>query len=92
MKAVITTSMLFGVLHGSWSQGWSNIPKIVAYSLVGSTCGLLKVMTGKLWAPVAAHVVYNIIFIAHLRSHTIVSLERRAMEALWRNTGVLFPL
>jgi membrane protease YdiL (CAAX protease family) len=94
MKAVITTSVIFGLIHGSWSQGWSNVGTIVITSLMGSVCGLLKVTTGNLWAPVAAHAINNIMAIVSLRHPDIIpSLEGgRIVEILWRNKGTLLLL
>ena|SRR3569832_1471760 len=92
VKAITTTSVVFGLIHGRWSLGWSNVSIIVATSLLGSIFGLLKVTTGNLWAPVAAHAINNIITTAFLRSDTFVSLEQKVIEVAWRNKGALLLL
>ncbi len=93
MKAIIATSVIFALMHGSLSQRWSNVYAIGICSLMGSVFGLLKVTTGNLWAPVAAHAINNIMAVALLRRPDIIhSLEGRTMEMLWRNKGALLLL
>lgn len=50
--AAIITSVLFGVLHGSWVVGID----VFALSLVLCT---LRVITGSIWSPVVLHMVKN---------------------------------
>ncbi|WOQ69205.1 type II CAAX endopeptidase family protein [Microbacterium limosum] len=60
--AVITTTGLFVVAHTlSGALAWDDA---AAYTLVGLTCGLLVVLTGRIWGAVLTHAIFNASWVA----------------------------
>jgi uncharacterized protein len=55
---VITSSLLFGVLHLSGREQW---PYVVWASVVGLLLGFSAVATGNLLVPIVAHIVTNLL-------------------------------
>lgn len=69
---VLTTSLLFGVLHLSGRQQW---PYVVWASVVGLLLGFSAVATGNLLVPIVAHIVTNLL------SSYLWKLGHRRVEA-----------
>lgn len=69
---VLTTSLLFGVLHLSGRQQW---PYVVWASVVGLLLGFSAVETGNLLVPIVAHIVTNLL------SSYLWKLGHRQVEA-----------
>lgn len=60
--AVLISSALFVVVHGIGAG--VGIAEVVSVSLLGLVCGLLVVLTGRLWGAVLVHAMYNATFVA----------------------------
>lgn len=59
LKTILKTSLLFGLAHGSWGQGWTNVPIIAVTTLMGLIFAVLRELTGDLWASTALHATHN---------------------------------
>ena len=57
----LASTALFVVVHGI--GGVADISGVVALSLVGLTCALLVLLTGRIWGAVFVHVVYNTTYV-----------------------------
>jgi membrane protease YdiL (CAAX protease family) len=55
---LVTTSLLFGILHMSGPEQW---PYVVWASVVGLLLGFSALATGNLLVPIVAHVATNLI-------------------------------
>jgi hypothetical protein len=55
---IVTSSLVFGILHLSSPQQW---PYVVWATVVGLLLGFCAVLTGNLLVPIVAHVVTNLI-------------------------------
>ncbi|HBE19121.1 MAG TPA: CPBP family intramembrane metalloprotease [Cyanobacteria bacterium UBA11149] len=55
---IITSSLVFGILHLSSPQQW---PYVVWATVIGLLLGVCAVLTGNLLVPIVAHVVTNLI-------------------------------
>jgi membrane protease YdiL (CAAX protease family) len=69
---LVTTSVLFGILHLSGPQQW---PYVVWASVVGLLLGYSAIATGNLLIPIIAHVMTNLL------SSYIWKLGNREVEA-----------
>lgn len=54
----LKTSFVFGLIHTSPTQKWTNIPAFFNYTALSLVCSTLKNLTGDLWAPYIIHIVY----------------------------------
>lgn len=59
LKTILKTSLLFGLAHGSWGQGWTNVPIIGVTTMMGLIFAILRELTGDLWASTALHATHN---------------------------------
>lgn len=66
LETLIKTSFIFGLLHATFAQSWTNIPIIAGANLMGGMLGSLRLMTGNLWAPTVAHMLNNTLVTANL--------------------------
>lgn len=57
--SVLVTTLVFVASHAITPAG-TTLGVVTALVLVGITCGVLTVVTGRLAAPIAAHVVFNL--------------------------------
>lgn len=71
LVAVITTSILFGVLHLSSAQQW---PYAVWASIVGFILGYSVYLTGNLIVPIIAHIITNFVSGIFWKKNNSVSL------------------
>lgn len=58
-QTILKTAFIFGIVHGTVTQGWANIPIIICCFIMGIFLSLLKELTGDLWAPTTLHAVNN---------------------------------
>lgn len=65
--AVAVTTLVFGLLHAD-TPGGLGILRVASATLVGFSCGLLRLWSGGLWAPLALHAGYNFLSLGTLRS------------------------
>lgn len=56
---ILKTSLIFAAVHMSPFQSWTNIPIFLATFLVGLSAGILREVTGDLWAPAIFHGINN---------------------------------
>ena len=70
--------------------------RIVARNLLGAYFGYLLLWSGSLWAPVTAHVLNNILFVAtafrNVRTEGITSLSNEPSFWSWESTAVSFVI
>ena len=59
--AVVVSTGLFVLLHSL--TGTLAVDEVISLSLLGLVCGLLVVLTGRIWPAVLVHVVYNFTFV-----------------------------
>ena len=59
--AVVVSTGLFVLLHSL--TGALAVDEVISLSLLGLVCGLLVVLTGRIWPAVLVHVVYNFTFV-----------------------------
>ena len=59
--AVVVSTGLFVLLHSL--TGALGVDEVISLSLLGLVCGLLVVLTGRIWPAVLVHVVYNFTFV-----------------------------
>ncbi len=62
LVSALASTALFVLLHGIWAG--PDAGAIVALSALGIACALLVLLTGRIWAAVLAHAVYNGAFVA----------------------------
>lgn len=62
MTALLVSAGLFVLLHGM--RGSLLLADGIVLFAVGASCGLLLLLTGRLWGAVILHVVYNLSFLA----------------------------
>jgi membrane protease YdiL (CAAX protease family) len=62
VTAVAVSTALFVALHGV--VGGASPDGIVSLALLGLVCGLLVVLTGRIWGAILVHVAYNATFVA----------------------------
>ena len=90
-ETLIKTSLIFGLFHASFSQGWTNLPLIAGTSLMGMFFGSLRLITGNLWAPTVAHMLNNALAFSRVHGIHLPSLTTRFVEVLKdkRSLGLL---
>ena len=59
--AVVVSTALFVMLHSM--TGALAVDEVISLSLLGLVCGLLVVLTGRIWPAILTHVVYNATFV-----------------------------
>lgn len=87
--AIWTVAICFSALH---FQLFGFVPRI----LLGAYFGYLLLWSGSLWAPVTAHVLNNILFVAtafrNVRTEGITSLSNEPSLWSWESTAVSFVI
>ncbi|NGX38047.1 MAG: hypothetical protein K1000chlam2_01216 [Chlamydiae bacterium] len=58
-KAILKTSLVFGLMHLSPFQGWANILVFVGTTFMGLFAGILTEYTGDLWGSTTIHMLNN---------------------------------
>ncbi|MCR2764226.1 CPBP family intramembrane metalloprotease [Microbacterium sp. zg.B48] len=61
LAAVILSTGLFVLLHGL--TGAISTDRLVSVALLGLVCGMLVMLTGRIWGAVLAHVGFNLSFL-----------------------------
>ncbi|MCR2808908.1 MULTISPECIES: type II CAAX endopeptidase family protein [unclassified Microbacterium] len=61
LVAVVISTGLFVLLHGL--AGGESTDQVVSLALLGLACGMLVVLTGRIWGAVLAHVGFNLTFV-----------------------------
>ena len=59
--AVVASAALFVLLHGV--SGGMSADQVVAVGLLGLVCGLLVMLTGRIWGAILVHAVFNATFV-----------------------------
>ena len=59
--AVVVSTALFVLLHSL--VGGIGVDEVISLSLLGLVCGLLVLLTGRIWPAILVHVVYNGTFV-----------------------------
>ncbi len=67
IKTILKTSLIFGLMHFSPLNGWTNISIITITTFIGIITSILKEKTNDLWASVSFHCTNNTIAILQLR-------------------------
>ncbi|MGX5773023.1 CPBP family intramembrane glutamic endopeptidase [Microbacterium trichothecenolyticum] len=62
LAAALVSTALFVLMHGISSVG--DVSGVVSLSLLGMVCALLVLLTGRIWAAVLVHAVYNASYVA----------------------------
>jgi hypothetical protein len=62
LAAALVSTALFVLMHGISSVG--DVSAVVSLSLLGMVCALLVLLTGRIWAAVLVHAVYNASYVA----------------------------
>lgn len=71
VTALLVSTGAFVVLHAS-AGALSLVDGVVLFA-VGATCSLLVLLTGRIWAAVLAHAVYNTVFVVLVLSGTALA-------------------
>lgn len=71
LTAWLVTTGLFVLAHTV--TGGSDVAAVVAISALGATCGLLVVLTGRIWAAVLVHCVFNLTGVALALAGTLLT-------------------
>lgn len=69
--AVLVSTALFVVVHAL--AGGGSVDQVASLSLLGLVCGTLVVLTGRIWAAVLVHCVYNTTFVVLALMGTFLS-------------------
>src|SRR5690606_26776726 len=64
--AVLGSSLVFGLMHAD-TPGGMGIVRMVSASCLGVSCGLARMVSGGLLAPIVLHAGYNFLSLATLR-------------------------
>ncbi|MBW9111723.1 CPBP family intramembrane glutamic endopeptidase [Microbacterium ureisolvens] len=62
LAAALVSTALFVLMHGISSVG--DVSGVVSLSLLGMVCAMLVLLTGRIWAAVLVHAVYNASYVA----------------------------
>lgn len=70
-SALLASTALFVVVHAL--SGEIDTAQIVSLTLLGLVCGLLVLLTGRIWGAVLVHAVYNTSFVVLALAGTVVA-------------------